>query len=69
MKSNIESINERTTAVAQRAIDVGMSSIEFTHLVDLGLVDLGHRKCTSVDGLLDYLDARISEWVVTKKSS
>ncbi len=64
MKSDKKRINERVEALAQRAIDAGMSSIEFTHLVDLG-----HRECTSVEGLLDYLDARIAEWGVAKKSS
>ncbi len=50
-------------AVAQRAADTGMSSVHFSHIVDLA-----HRECTSAEGFLDYLEDKIAEWVSTQES-
>ena len=63
MKSYPEGIYERMDAVAQRAADTGMSSVHFSHIVDLA-----HRECTSAEGLLDYLEDKMAEWVSTQES-
>ena len=63
MKSHSERTFERVDAVTKRASEAGMDHVHFSHIVDLA-----HRECTSVEGLLDYLEDQVASWVSKQES-
>ncbi len=59
----VERIVDRLEAVAKQAADTEMSTIQFSHIVDLASME-----STSVEGFLDYLENKISESMKTRDS-
>jgi hypothetical protein len=49
-------------AVTKQAADAEMSTIQFSHISDLASME-----CTSVEGLLDYYESKIAEFIRTRE--
>ena len=62
MKNYSEKIVERLEAVTKQAADAEMSTIQFSYISDLASME-----CTSVEGLLDYLESKIAEFIRTRE--